>query len=123
MKTAVDTARDDGQRALPPDTVVAFEQRYEEALKAGYQRHPRPPPPPPVSGGKKRGRPAQPPPLNLLDRLRDFKTETLAFLHDFRVPFDNTRLFAQTVGQPADTDTVIRKERRRPNGRRLYVKR
>jgi len=90
MKTAVDTARDDGQRALPPDTVVAFEQRYEEALKAGYQRNPRPPPPPsPVSGGKKRGRPAQPPPLNLLDRLRDFKTETLAFLHDFRVPFDN----------------------------------
>jgi len=89
MKTAVDTARDDRQRALPPDTVVAFEQRYEEALKAGYQRHPRPPPPPPVSGGKKRGRPAQPPPLNLLDRLRDFKTETLAFLHDFRVPFDN----------------------------------
>jgi transposase len=90
MKTAVDTARDDGQRALPPDTGVAFEQRYEEALKAGYQRNPRPPPPPPpVSGGKKRGRPAQPPPLNLLDRLRDFKTETLAFLHDFRVPFDN----------------------------------
>jgi len=70
--------------------VVAFEQRYEEALKAGYQRNPRPPPPPPpVSGAKSAGRPAQPPPLNLLDRLRDFKTETLAFLHDFRVPFDN----------------------------------
>jgi hypothetical protein len=89
IKTAVDTARDEGQSALPAATVVAFEQRYAAALKAGYQRNPRPPPPPPVTGGKKRGRPAQTPPLNLLDRLRDFKTETLAFLHDFRVPFDN----------------------------------
>jgi transposase len=90
MKTAVDTARDEGQSALPTDTVVAFEQRYEEMLQAGYQRNPRPPPPPPpVTGGKKRGRPAQTPPLNLLDRLRDFQAETLAFMHDFRVPFDN----------------------------------
>jgi transposase len=90
MKTAVDTARDAGQQALPTDTVVAFEQRYDEALKAGYPHHPPPPPrPPPVTGGKKRGRPAQTPPLNLLDRLRDFKAETLAFMHDFRVPFDN----------------------------------
>jgi hypothetical protein len=89
IKRAVDTARDDGDRALPADTVVAFEQRYAAALKAGYQRNPRPPPPPPVTGGKKRGRPAQTPPLNLLDRLRDFKAETLVFMHDFRVPFDN----------------------------------
>lgn len=89
MKTAVDTARDDGHHALPAETVVAFEQRYEAALEAGYQLNPPPPPPPPVGGGKKRGRPAQTPPLNLLDRLQDFKTETLAFLHDFRVPFDN----------------------------------
>jgi transposase len=90
MKTAVDTARDEGQSALLTDTLVAFEQRYEEMLQAGYQRNPRPPPPPPpVTGGKKRGRPAQTPPLNLLDRLRDFQAETLAFMHDFRVPFDN----------------------------------
>lgn len=90
IKRAVDTAQDDGQRALPAAAVVAFEQRYEAALKAGYQLNPQPPPPPPpVTGGKKRGRPAQTPPLNLLDRLRDFQTETLAFLHDFRVPFDN----------------------------------
>lgn len=89
MKTAVDTARDAGQPALPADTVVAFEQRYDEALEAGYQHNPPPPRPPPETGRKKRGRAAQTPPLNLLDRLRDFKAETLAFMQDFRVPFDN----------------------------------
>jgi len=89
IKTAADTAQEDGQTALPADTRAAFERRYDEALEAGYTVNPRPPPLPVGTGGKKRGRPAQPPPLNLLDRLRDFKTETLAFLHDFRVPFDN----------------------------------
>jgi transposase len=91
IKTAVDTAQEVGQTALPTDTLAAFEQRYDEVIKVGYARNPRPPPPPPPvgTGGKKRGRPAQTPPLNLLDRLRDFKTETLAFMQDFRVPFDN----------------------------------
>jgi hypothetical protein len=74
---------------LPTDTRAAFEQRYDEVIKRGYACNPRPPPPPAGTGGKKRGRPAQTPPLNLLDRLRDFKTETLAFMQDFRVPFDN----------------------------------
>ncbi|MCX7113474.1 MAG: transposase [Proteobacteria bacterium] len=38
---------------------------------------------------KKGAAPAQGPPLNLLDRPRDFKPQPLAFTHDFRVPFDN----------------------------------
>ncbi len=87
IKTAVDADQADGQTALPADTRAAFDHRYEEALHAGYRLNPRPPPV--GAGGKPRGRPAQSPPLNLLDRLRDFKTETLAFMHDFRVPFDN----------------------------------
>lgn len=88
IKTAVDTAREDGQTALPADALAAFDQRYEEVVQMGYARNPRPPPPV-VTGGEKRGRPAQTPPLNLLDRLRDFQPQTLAFMHDFRVPFDN----------------------------------
>jgi transposase len=90
IKTAVDTAQAASQTALPATMIAGFEYRYQAALNAGYRHNPRPPPPP-ATGGKKRGRPAQTPPLNLLDRLRDFQAETLAFMHDFRVPFDNNQ--------------------------------
>ncbi len=40
IKTAVDTAQEDGQTALPADVVAAFDQRYDAAIKAGYQAHP-----------------------------------------------------------------------------------
>jgi transposase len=76
IKTAVETAQDDRKTALPAEKLATFEQRYDEVINRGYAVNPR-------------GRPAQTPPLNLLDRLRDFKPQTLAFMHDFRVAFDN----------------------------------
>jgi transposase len=88
MKKAVEVAQENGTAALPAESLAALEQRYDQILDAGYPVNPRPPPPT-GKKPKKRGRPAQTPPLNLLDRLRDFKPQTLAFMQDFRVPFDN----------------------------------
>ena len=90
IKDAVESAKEGGAGALPAGPLADFERRYDGIVKAGYEANPRPPA---AQGGetpKKRGRrPAQGPPLNLLDRLRDFKPQALAFMHDFRVPFDN----------------------------------
>jgi transposase len=70
---------------LPPERLAHYQQRYEALLQRG--RHANPPLPPPTS--PKRGRKKQSPPQNLLDRLTRYRAETLAFMADFRVPFDN----------------------------------
>lgn len=75
------------QDHLEAKKVARFERRYAKLIAKGLEANPPPPKPPP----KKRGRKKQSPPKNLLDRLRDFKPEVLAFMYDFRVPFDNNQ--------------------------------
>ncbi len=84
IKAEVDAAPAE-QMSLPPGRLAHFEQRYDELIAQGLKANPPPPNPPP----RKRGRRKQSPPKNLLDRLQQRKLQVLAFMYDFRVPFDN----------------------------------
>lgn len=75
----------DGQLALTPERVAYYHRAYDHLLQQGFLANPPPETPPP----KKRGRKKQSPHKNLLDRLQKYQQETLAFISDFRIPFDN----------------------------------
>ena len=72
-----------------PQQRKRIERRYDEILAQGLVANP--PPVPSASEPKKRGRPKQSKPKNLLDRLRDYKPQVLAFLSDSLIPFDNNQ--------------------------------
>ena len=89
IKAAVAATPEPAMRLSLSD-LTAFEKRYDAVVQAGFEANPTPVP---TTEGeeKKRGRPKHPPPVNLLIRLRDFKGQVLAFMADFRVPFDNNQ--------------------------------
>ena len=73
---------------LTDDRLTHFEQKYDTILQQGFEANP-PPTGCPLGAANKRGRPKQSPPKNLLDRLEKHKTNILAFMYDFDLPFDN----------------------------------
>lgn len=92
INRSVDRAKSREQTSLSPKLQQLFTQRYDAIVKRGMDHdvmlqsvNPLP------SKPKKRGRPKQSKAKNLLDRLEGYKTETLRFMTDFRVPFDNNQ--------------------------------
>jgi transposase len=77
----------DHDQDIPPDKIAAITARYEKCLQEGFDATPEPPPKP----KSKRGRPKRGKTLCLLDRLRNYQTETLRFLHDRHVPWSNNQ--------------------------------
>ncbi len=82
-KAAVEKAVREDRDCVHPLILCRLEKRYRNAIDAGHRANP-----PPEPTGK-RGRTKRSPGGNLVRRLDDFQKETLAFLYDFRVPFDN----------------------------------
>lgn len=88
LKRQVEQAQVQGNTALPAQTIQQFESRYHILIATGLAANP---PHSHPESPKSRGRPKQSPAKNLLDRLQRHQAEVLAFMYDFRVPFDNNQ--------------------------------
>jgi transposase len=81
IKEAVDQAKSEGKNHLSDEALRAFRHRYRRLIRQGLKANPNRDP----ARKKLKRSKAQ----NMLRRLQDFEEEVLAFMTDFRVPFDN----------------------------------
>jgi transposase len=89
MARAVAKAVEKGQSVLAERQRRRFEALYDAILAQGFAFHEAQPPLGRRPGA--RGRQAKRPGHNLLERLRDYRSDVLRFLFDFAVPFTNNR--------------------------------
>ena len=73
---------------LDKDKIDGFKKRYDKIIKGGLAENP---PDRVRDGPKKRGRIKQSKARNLLCRLKEHWRETLSFMYDFDIPFDNSQ--------------------------------
>lgn len=88
-KAAVDEAKDNFRTHLELEQLAGFMSRYNDIIALGLKENPFFEVWPGPKG--KRGRPKKTKTRNLLERLRKYRTETLNFIFDFRIPFDNNQ--------------------------------
>ena len=87
IKETVDKKREVADK-LSKDKIDGFKKRYDKIIKGGLSKNPLVK----TRGGpKKRGRIKQSKARNLLCRLKEYWRETLAFMYDFEIPFDNSQ--------------------------------
>jgi transposase len=87
IKRTVDRAREADRFQLATATIQRYEKRFGQIIAAGFRANPKCQQPTRRQG--QRGRIKQHPARNLLMRLDKYRSETLAFMYDFNVPFDN----------------------------------
>jgi transposase len=85
IKTRVDASRS-RQHHLSQEEIHDFESKYSEIIKLGMRENPEKP-----RHMGKRGPGIQSKAKNLLDRCKNYQDETLLFMHDFTVPFENNQ--------------------------------
>ena len=89
IKEAVDKAKAASRTCLTARKLIDFEREYDRLVKQGLRvnRPPKRPEGQPI----KRGRIKQSPAKNLLDEFKLHREFVLAFMYDFKVPFDNNQ--------------------------------
>ncbi len=89
IKEAVEKAQAASRTCLSHKKLVEFESEYDRLVKQGMRVNG--PPKRPAGQPIKRGRIKQSPAKNLVDEFKLHKEYVLAFMYDFKVPFDNNQ--------------------------------